>query len=495
MGSILLSGSSIVAAFSVDPEGEFLYANAAFLRILGADKISSLPDRNFRNEVLADSADWKYWIRARDGRPVPIGSLVLKTVDDREVVLKGDVWALPGNATETRQFFGAFVDISHWQSVERSLQHTARSEAMASLAGGMIHDFKNLLTVLVGNLYLVAEGVRDDPTLFDQAKRARDVAKRGEDLTRQLLALTRPESFEPQELDLGRVVSRLKPLLQHSLGSRIRLELEIAPDTSAVRASAGLLEGVIVNLVINARDAIAKSGTITVSTGNAAADADAYLLDSGPASFVCLSVEDDGAGIPEALQARIFEPFFSTKTKAGGTGLGLSMVRHFVESLGGTVQLQSKEGQGTKITLSLPASAGTPADSAVLTMPLKSLPAGNEQLLIVAGEPALAKTLEDCLSVLGYSIRVSSEPAEIARLATASQFQLVIIDSSASRNADVKPLAKAIRFAAPGSALLMITSAEHETHIDTGIEVLRKPFSLKDLAIAVRAVLEGRHDD
>ncbi|HZL94996.1 MAG TPA: ATP-binding protein, partial [Vicinamibacterales bacterium] len=369
----------------------------------------------------------------------------------------------------------------------------ARSEALGSLASGMVHDFKNLLTVLIGNLYLIAEGVRDRPELIEQARRARDVAKRGAELTQNVLSFARESSTAAQTLDPKSLLSNLKPMLDHAVGSRVSLELAIAPDASSIRASAAQLESVILNLVINARDAIAETGRITIGVKDVALEeSSAARRGLAAGRYVSITVEDNGTGIPEAVRARVFEPFYSTKGEGLGTGLGLTMVKWFAESVGGVVEIDSAPGQGTKIGLLLPGCRDAPDTSASMTMPLSSLPGGTESVLVVATDRSVADTLRDSLAVLGYSVQVIHDCSEVGRMLDSRTFHLAVIDSSADTSATPRRLAAAIRRKHPAVATIVVVNSDSRERDGPGnSSALLKPFTLKDLALLTRHTLDG----
>jgi signal transduction histidine kinase len=273
---------------------------------------------------------------------------------------------------------GLFVESADEQQLRRAVQHSARMEALGSLTAGIAHDFNNLLTVLVGNLYLAAEELRGKSPTFEKVKTARDAGKRGSDLIRHLLAFARREELPAETVDPKKVVADLIPLLNRSLGSRIQLETGL-DSSSGVRASAAQLESVIVNLAINARDAMAGKGKVALRTRDvtlSAADAAGKGLPKAGA-YVAISVADDGPGIPEEIRERVFEPFFSTKTEGAGTGLGLCMVRWFAEQSGGAVELESIHGRGTTVSVWLPRIGDGVVDGHDGTMPLSTLPSGS----------------------------------------------------------------------------------------------------------------------
>jgi len=491
-----LLASSVVAAICISPNGSVLSANAFLLRLLRLESLQKLRELDFKAEVLAHSTDWQHWERARATSRIAEQDLTVRAADGREVLLNGDIWSVSTEDGKGDFLLGVFTDVTKSRQIDATLQATARSEATVSLMGGIVHDFNNLLTVLVGNLYLVAEGVRDNPTLFEQTKRARDVAKRGADLIRQLLAFAREDRVGTKTLDTRKLIANLEPLLEHALGSRVSLELTLDPDTAYTDASAAQLESVIVNLAVNARDAIETKGSINITTGNLRIE-DGSAEDRGLPSgrYVRISVADDGCGIPELLQERVFEPFYSTKGGQRGTGLGLSMVRQFADQCGGDVHLSSRPGIGTTITVLLPVSRGTPDDSSVMTMPLKTLPTGDEQILLLAGDPELSSTVEESLAILGYAARTTSSFDEFSALLSAELYSLVIIDSSAGTESELNSWFTEIRSHHASIGMLLINAGESETQCGpANVDSLKKPFSLEDLAVTVRQLLD-RYDD
>jgi signal transduction histidine kinase len=483
---------SVIGSFCVSPSGEILRANRAFLDMAGFASAAEFAERNLR-AMLVSADDWQLWERAARGERIRGKEFALRARGDRELVLKGDIWPVAGPRPESRGLLGAFIDISESKLFRAAVQRAARSEVLGSLASGMVHDIRNLLTVLIGNLYLVAEGVRDRPELLEQARRARDAAKRGAELTQNLLSFARESSAVPQSIDPKRLLTTLKPLLDHAAGSRARLDLAIPREVASVHASAAQLESVILNLVINARDAVAEGGVITIGLGNVMLEADAAARFSVEAGrFVRITVEDNGAGIAESARARVFEPFFTTKTEGRGTGLGLTMVKWFAEACGGAVDLSSEPGRGTAVTLLFPA-AGEPADaSPSMTMPLSSLPGGDEAVLIVAADRSVADTLRDSLAVLGYSVEVAHGSSGISRLLETGKFKLVVLDSSADTSATPRRLAAAIGRRFPAVSTLVVIDADSSERDGPGrSRTLQKPFTLKELATLARRILDG----
>ena len=483
----LLEGSAIVATLVLAPDGRVVRCNARMRELLevGAGGLSGHPFA----ELLPQPDEWARWVvqRAVDAGAV----LRLRSASGAVVALRGDVHKTSNGAS-----YGLFVNASEEAQLRAAVQHSARMEALGSLTTGIAHDFNNLLTVLVGNLYLVAEELRDRPKVFEKVKSARDASKRGADLIKQLLAFARREPLETTVIDPCKVVTDLEPLLRRALGSKVTLRVELQQEAGQVRASTAQLESVIVNLAINARDAIEKKGAVTIAvqrqrltTPDAALRG---LAKSG--DYIAVRVADDGDGIPADAIGKVFEPFFSTKKDRGGTGLGLSMVRWFAEQAGGAVALDSAVGRGTTVTVLLPPSVEQAIEPADKTMPLSTLPSGNERVVVLAPDEAVRATVRQILQVLGYEVELAGADEELLEVLAAKRADLLIVDGPARDDAGL--LAR-LRKTSP--ALQVIVTAEGQRARDRsssspGISVLAKPFSLAELAGAVRQSLDARGD-
>jgi signal transduction histidine kinase len=417
--------------------------------------------------------------------------LRLRSASGAVIALRGDF-----RKTSNGALCAMFVNASEEAQLRAAVQHSARMEALGSLTTGIAHDFNNLLTVLVGNLYLVAEELRDKPKIFEKIKSARDASKRGADLIKQLLAFARREQLETTVIDPCKVVADLEPLLRRALGAKVALRVELQPEAGRVRASTAQLESVIVNLAINARDAIEKKGTVTIAVQRVRlAPSDAALRGLAKAGdYVSVRVADDGSGIPADTIGKVFEPFFSTKRDRGGTGLGLSMVRWFAEQAGGAIALDSAVGRGTTVTLLLPVSAEQVVEQTDKTMPLSTLPTGSERVVVLAPDEAVQATVRQILQVLGYEVELTGADDDLLEVLVAKRADLLIVDGPARDDAAF--LAR-VRKANP--SLKVVVTAEGPRSRDrrsasSGVSVLAKPFSLAELAGAVRQALDARGD-
>jgi signal transduction histidine kinase len=449
-------------------------------------------------ELLVDTNDWTLWQRVLTTNANASLTTRFRCANGSILVLRGDVRKAPLHAHVGDVICGVFVDCSDEEQLQAAVQQSARMEALGSLTAGIAHDFNNLLTVLVGNLYLIAEDVRDNPKLFEKLKSARDAGKRGADLIKQLLAFARREHIEADVIDPCRIVGDLVPLLRRALGNRISLDTELASSALLVRASTAQLESVIVNLAINARDAIEKKGRVLIRVAalhfSAAEVAQRGLVNAG--TYVVLGVADNGCGIPPEAIGRIFEPFFSTKRDRGGTGLGLSMVRWFAEANGGSVHVDSAVGSGTTVTLMLPLVTDRPIEANDRTMPLSTLPSGTETVLVLAAEEGLRATIRQILEVLGYSVRFTAEVEETLAITRGERIDLLIIDGGMRNEAAQTDFLAQLGRAAPNVKLIVAddSAGSKERWAGPDAAILLKPFSLADLANTVRQTLDGQRD-
>ena len=488
-----LRESSVIATMSVSPQGEILSANQSMLKALRMGSMTDLISKAFKADILSQPAEWNVWESAiASGRTANV-EISFRDTEGQNVYLKGDIRLITDPVHDAPQLFGFFTDVTTSKQMQSALQRTARLEAVGSLTSGIAHDFNNLLTVLVGNLYLVAEGVRENPSLFDKVKRARDAAMRGADLTRQLLSFARDEQPDSGALDPNTLIGNLESLLRRAVGSQITLKTAIDSDVAPVDGNAAQLESVIVNLTINARDAMDGAGDIVIRASNVSIDAaESHRRGLEVGEYVSISVADDGPGVPEALRHQVFEPFFSTKRDGEGTGLGLSMVRRFTEQAGGAVDLTSPPGLGTTVTLLLPRSKQTSADSAIKTMPLSTLPAGEESILVLAEDEDIRSTIQQILEVLGYTVRFSSGPEESFEILKSEPIDLVMIDSTAAADIGIGRLLETVRGLGSSIRTIVIDdTGSRPLGEELGSGQLIKPFSLLELATAVRQTLDG----
>ncbi len=397
-----------------------------------------------------------------------------------------------------RHFLGILHDLTVDKKRQIELQRAQKMEAVGQLTGGLAHDFNNLLTVVIGNLELL-EMRTDDPKLLELLKEALEASNLGAALTSQLLSFSKSQALAPEHVALNDLVKTMLPLLQRTLDEQIDIETRLASDLDATLADPGQVESAILNLAINARDAMPEGGTLTIETRNVALDADytAAQVDLSPGDYVCLSVTDTGVGMTPDTQSRAFEPFFTTKGPRAGSGLGLSMVYGFAKQSGGHVAIYSEVGQGTTVNLFLPTVAGPrPVGKEEKTAQFAA--AVGETILVVEDDPKVLRLTVTRLEELGYDvIAAKSGPEAMKILKQREDIDLVLSDivmPGGMTGFDVAEQAVALR---PDVKILLATGyAKGVEPRDSAAgqaahRILRKPYGMKELAQTLRELLDA----
>jgi signal transduction histidine kinase/ActR/RegA family two-component response regulator len=381
------------------------------------------------------------------------------------------------------------------EQLEEQLLQAQKMEAVGQLTGGIAHDFNNLLTVILGNAEVLVEDQPDSAGTRELARMILEAAEQGADLTQKLLAFGRRQSLKTEHLKLGDAVSGMTPLLRRAIGEHIDLRTEFTGAGAYALTDKALLESAILNLVVNARDAMPQGGTLTIKTGERQAAKGERNLTLGT-PVVYLTVSDTGTGMPPEVLARAFEPFFTTKEVGKGSGLGLSMVYGFAEQSGGHVHINSKVGQGTSITVVLPA-AQTQASEAEPVDEQKPAARGRERVLVVEDEPHVLQYVSSQLRRLGYQVTAASTGAEaIMLLQHRSRFDIIFTDVVLPRGMSGIEVARQARSIDPNLKVLLTSGYPEEVFEQHGrpdehTRLLRKPFKSKDLAAALRETLDS----
>jgi PAS domain S-box-containing protein len=380
--------------------------------------------------------------------------------------------------------------------MEEQLSHAQRLEAIGQLTGGVAHDFNNLLTVISGNLQILEDELTDRPAAREVIGSALRAVGRGAELTRKLLAFARRQRLSPRASDPKKLLSDLGAMLRRTLGETINLEISYRHDIARVFADPGQLDGALVNLALNSRDAMPRGGDLDITASHQrVSDADASdELKAG--DYVVFAVRDTGLGMTPEVLARAFEPFFTTKEQGKGSGLGLSMVYGFVKQSGGHLSVDSQLGYGTCIKLHLPAAEASATGSGEL--PLRAASRGNETILVVEDEPDVRDIAIAFLSSLGYSV-VAAADAENAlkQLAKDDDIAMVFSDVVLGTGMTGVELAEQIKHMRPGLPVLLTSGYEHsaaQTDDTTfgQFELLQKPYRREELSLAVRRTLDQR---
>jgi PAS domain S-box-containing protein len=381
---------------------------------------------------------------------------------------------------------------------EEQLRHSQKMEAVGQLAGGIAHDFNNLLTGILSYSDLVLQELRPDDPIRGDIEQIRHAGQRAAGLTRQLLAFGRRQVLQPRVLSLNACVVEVDAMLRRLVGATVTLENELDPGLWHVLADPGQLEQVLVNLVINARDAMPDGGRLTVTTANLHLTAAADARGNGvrPGAYVTLSVSDTGVGMDVPTQARIFDPFFTTKESGKGTGLGLSTVYGIVEQSGGHIEVESAPGQGATFTIFLPRHTGTLAAAAGPT-DRRSFPRGTETLLLVEDEAAVRSSARRLLERHGYTVIEARHGADALRIVEAGDraVDLVITDVVMPEMGG-RELVERLRTRHPGIKVLFMSGYSERAVASDGVMppgtgFVEKPFTIEQLTRRTRELLDG----
>jgi PAS domain S-box-containing protein len=394
--------------------------------------------------------------------------------------------------------FSAFIrDVSERNQLEQQLRQAQKMEAVGRLAGGIAHDFNNLLTAIFGYADLLAEDLPPDSPGQTDVKEIRTAATRASALTRQLLAFSRQQVLQPVVLNVIDVVGDLENMLQRLLGADVELEAHFAADVGNIRADQGQLEQVILNLAVNARDAMPTGGKLTIETANVELD-EHYAQTHRPVvpgRYVMIAVSDTGIGMDAATQARIFEPFFTTKEPGKGTGLGLATAYGIVKQSGGYIWVYSEVGRGATFKIYLPR-VDAPTEIVAVPPELGTV-AGTETILVAEDDPLLLPLARDVLKRLGYTVLEARTPADAMAVAQAHKgiIHLLVSDVVMPGESGLQ-LARRLLEVRPNLRVLYISGYSDEAIVrhgllDPGTIFLQKPFSPAALARKVRELLDA----
>ena len=392
-------------------------------------------------------------------------------------------------------FITLAADITERRQLEAQLRQSQKMEAVGRLAGGVAHDFNNLLTVITGYAYMLVQDVGETEPLRANAEEILRAVDRASALTSQLLAFSRRQVAKPRPLDLTALVANMDRMLRRVIGEDIDLAAELAPGLPKVKADPGHIEQVIMNLVVNSRDAMPDGGRITIRTAAVQLDADfaRYHPGARPGPYVALAVADTGHGMSDEIKAHLFEPFFTTKEQGKGTGLGLSMVYGIVRQCGGEITVASQPGHGTTLTIYLPQIEASGDEAAAAPAPAV-LERGWETILLVEDEDEVRRLVRGVLMQQGYTVLEAADPDDALRLAAdfAQPIDLLLTDVVMPHMSGVE-LARRMAVARPGMRVLFMSGYTEDPALQDGgvTPFIRKPFTPRDLAGRLRHALDG----
>jgi len=393
--------------------------------------------------------------------------------------------------------FNAFVrDLTEQIAAEEQLRQAQKMDALGQLTGGIAHDFNNVLTVITGTIEILADEVSNKPNMAAITTLISEAADRGAELTARLLAFARKQPLQPRETDINRLIVESSKLMRPALGEHIEVEAMLTDKLWAALVDPGQLSSALLNLSINARDAMPGGGKLTLETGNVSFDAD-YAAANGDAEvgdYIMIAVSDTGTGIPEAIRDRVFDPFFSTKGVGKGTGLGLSMVYGFVKQSGGHIKLYSEDGLGTTFKLYLPRADTTP-EAIAEQPPVAEMEGGSETILVVEDDPLVRAYVNTQLRSLGYKTLSAANGTDALAVAeSGAAFDLLFTDVIMPGGMNGRQLAvEMAKRRAPLRVLFTSGYTEnaivHHGRLDSGVLLLAKPYRKPDLARLLRLAM------
>jgi PAS domain S-box-containing protein len=389
------------------------------------------------------------------------------------------------------------MDVTGRRQLEDQLRQAQKMEAVGMLAGGVAHDFNNLLTIITGYSQLVLNNLRADDANRSSVEQIMKAGERAAALTQQLLAFSRRQVLQPKVLEINRLVGSLAAMLRRLIGEDVELRLVLRPDAGRVHADPGQVEQVLMNLVVNARDAMPEGGVLTVETANVELDGSygSLLLEAKSGPYIMLAVNDNGAGMDEATRARLFEPFFTTKGAGKGTGLGLSTVFGIVKQCRGSLQVSSEVGRGTSVKVFLPRIDQPVALDAEAHR--KVVVRGHETVLLVEDDDMVRNLVRETLQREGYTVLDANGPVEAHRAANAFRGTIhLLVTDVVLPKINGRELAGQLLRSRPSLKTLYMSGYTDSAIASSGVSqkevaFLQKPFTPGGLVEKVREVLEN----
>ena len=482
-----------------DSTGKILDANPAFVELLGHASAAELIGQHIfglyaENDKWFDLADY-----LRSSEPFTGLPAEWKRKNNTTTVVRVSGRSVAnGGAGVVFELFAE--DITERRALEHQLRQSQKMEAVGRLAGGIAHDFNNLLMVILGYSEFLLERLGAEPHLRGPAQEISSAAERASSLTRQLLAFSRKQMLAPRVVNLNDVATENIKMLTRMIGEDIDLVMVPAPGLWAVRADAGQIDQVIMNLAVNARDAMPSGGKLTLETSNVTLDEEyaRFHAPLRPGEYVMMAISDTGAGMDSETQSHIFEPFFTTKgTK--GTGLGLSMVYGIVKQSGGYIWVFSEVDKGTTFKIYLPrvSSTGEPAAQIAAPIDYRKVEPGTETILLVEDEANLRYLARQYLEKQGYKVIEAADGAVAMQIAVAHEATIhLLLTDVIMPGMNGRELAQRISEIRPNAKILYMSGYTenvigHDGTLDAGVRLLQKPFNLRDLKSKVREVLDA----
>jgi len=480
-------------------DGTIEYANPAFERVTGytLEEVIGQNPRILRSGEQ-DAAFYRELWQTITARRAWRGRLINRRKDGTLYTQDATISPVCDAAGEIVNFVAVKRDITEQLRIEEQLRSAQKLEAIGSLAGGVAHDFNNLLSVILNYTTFAINGMREDDPLREQLAQVKKAGERAAALTRQLLAFSRKQVLDPHVLDLNHIITNLEKMLGRLLGEDIDLTRTLAPNLGRIKADPGQIEQVIMNLVVNARDAMPAGGRLTVETANVELDREyaAQHVEAVPGPHVLLAVSDTGCGMDDATLRRVFEPFFTTKPAGKGTGLGLSTVYGIVKQSGGHIWVYSEPGKGTTFKVYLPRVADSmqPDD---LRATNERPAVGTETILLVEDDAQVREVACRMLHACGYNLLAAAGGSEALGICERYQGNIdLLLTDVVMPQMSGRQLAERMQRLRPGMRVLYMSgytddAIVHHGVLDPGTKFISKPLGAVSLARKVRDVLDS----
>ncbi len=483
--------------FVKDRQHRWVLINDAFCNMLGCrrEKLINKSDYDFFPENEADG------FRATDEIVFTTGKETLneEKLTDANGVVRTILTKKTLHTDEQGELFlvGIIRDITEYKAIEAQLRQAVKMEAIGTLAGGVAHDFNNLMTAVIGYSSLLLQRLDDDSPLCKDVEEIRKAGESAAALTHQLLAFSRKQVVQPKVLNLNLIISETEKMLGRLIGEDIEIIKILEPNLWRMLGDPGLIQQVIINLAINARDAMPKGGKLTIETRNSHLDTTyaAQHIEVTPGQYVLFAVSDNGSGMDLETQSHIFEPFFTTKAKGKGTGLGLATVYGIIKQSGGHIWVYSELNQGTTFKIYLPR---VEKKSQSIESPLRTrrIKGGNESILVVEDDDTVRNLTKEILRPYGYQVIVASSGKNALQLLETFEGRIdLLITDVVMPEMGGRMVAKAVVSKYPDVKVLYISgytdnAIVHHGVLDSGVAFLQKPFSVLTLSKRVRQVLD-----
>ncbi len=478
------------------PTGNRLFVNSSLMRMFGASSRGQLLKADISESwVDRDQLNTVEKIMSRRGELVDF-EVLRRRMDGTEFWVSMNSRPILFNGTDCSMVW--HFDMTKRKKAEEQLRQAQKMEAIGQLTGGIAHDFNNLLAVILGNIQLLEKSIGGDERGRQQLRFAADAARRGSQLVERMLAFSRKQKLDLKIIDADDLLINIRGMLSRTLGERIKFRITGNKNLWLTKVDPSQLELAVLNLTINARDAMPEGGMLTIDTENVHLDEDSHSVDSelSAGDYVSITVTDTGKGIPADILGQVIEPFFTTKGIGQGSGLGLSMVYGFARQSGGGVEVVSEIGQGTMVKLYLPRNAAKKADALTVVANAGNLVGGSEKILVVEDDPAVCRVAVSLLEELGYRVLKANDGPSAIQVLKDEQVDLLFSDIIMPGGLRGDELATLAVKSYPELKVLHCSGYGLPRNLHDGIAIpehamLKKPYQIEDLATSVRQALDA----